>query len=60
MRRAQIILILISQCFFLTDTSFAHPASGIVVWFTAVENLEIQIQPLPKNLNSCTLCATVI
>jgi hypothetical protein len=31
LRSAHIILVLICQCFFLTNASFAHPASGIVV-----------------------------
>src|SRR5271165_3141707 len=30
-RSAHIILVLVSQCFFLTNAAFAHPASGIVV-----------------------------
>ena len=31
LRSTNIILVLVCQCFFLTNTSFAHPASGIVV-----------------------------
>jgi len=30
-RSARIILVLVCQCFFLTNAAFAHPASGIVV-----------------------------
>ena len=31
MRSAHIILVLVSQCFLLTNAAFAHPGSGIVV-----------------------------
>jgi len=57
LRLAQIILVLVFQCLFLTNATFAHPASGIVVdaqghiYFIYTNHGVMRIEPSGKLAN---------
>jgi sugar lactone lactonase YvrE len=56
-RSARIILVLVAQCFFLTNAAFAHPASGIVVdaqgrvYFVYTNHGVMRVEPSGKLTN---------